>query len=68
MSETANPWKQVAYSFDCDEDDNCPVCGIDYGECGCPGPTMDDHDYTEIEGVLHARPTSQPPQAEGTPE
>lgn len=68
MSATANPRKRVVFAADCDEDDNCPVCHLDSGECACPGSDMDDHDYTFIGGVLHARPTSQPPQAEGTPE
>jgi hypothetical protein len=50
-------WKRVVFAADCDEDGNCPVCGTDYGECGCPGPTMDDTwEYREHNGVLQARP------------
>lgn len=52
---TQNPWKQVVFSSDCDEDGNCPNCGIDYGECECFGPTQDDVEYKEVDGVLYAR-------------
>jgi hypothetical protein len=57
-------WKQVVCAADCiyeewDEDHECPtcpVCGMDYSECDCPGPTQDDlYDYKEIDGVLYAR-------------
>ena len=51
-----SPWQLVVFSADCDEDGNCPFCGIDYAECGCPGPTQEeDYEYLEIEGVLFAR-------------
>jgi hypothetical protein len=43
------------FAADCDEDGNCPVCGIDYAECDCPGPTMDGYAYRVIGGVLYAR-------------
>lgn len=47
----------MVFSADCDEDGNCPNCGIDYAECGCPGPTMEDeYDYKEVRGVLYAKP------------
>jgi hypothetical protein len=49
-------WRPVVFSADCDEDGNCPVCGIDYAECSCPGPTMDEYDYKEKGGQLLARP------------
>lgn len=45
----------MVFSADCDDDGNCPVCGIDYGDCGCPGPTMDEMEYREVNGVLYAR-------------
>jgi len=49
-------WVRVVFSADCDEDGNCPVCGTDYTECECPGPTMDDeYEYREVRGVLYAR-------------
>lgn len=50
-------WRPVVFSADCDEDDNCPVCGTDYTDCPCPGPTQeDDWEYRVIDGVLMARP------------
>jgi hypothetical protein len=56
MSSITHKWRRVIFSADCDEDGNCPVCGIDYAECKCPGPTMDDYEYREKNGVLYARP------------
>jgi hypothetical protein len=51
------PWMPVVFAADCDEDGNCPVCRIDYGECACPGPTQDDlYEYREVDGVMWARP------------
>jgi hypothetical protein len=53
-------WKKVVFASECDEDGNCPTCGIDYAECGCPGPTMDDHEYREDKnGILRARPKAK---------
>jgi hypothetical protein len=52
----ANPWRKVVCSADCDEDGNCPACGIDYAECSCPGPTMDEYEYKVKGGQLLARP------------
>jgi hypothetical protein len=52
-------WRKVIFAADCDEDGNCPVCAIDYGECECPGPTQEDeYDYTTIDGELYARKRS----------
>lgn len=48
-------WRRVVFSADCDEDGNCPVCGIDFAECDCPGPTMENYEYKEINGVMYAR-------------
>jgi hypothetical protein len=46
----------VVFAVQCDEDGNCPVCGIDYAECACPGPTMEDeYDYKWIMGILYAK-------------
>ena len=54
--KTVAGWKRVVFSADCDEDGNCPVCGIDYAECACPCPTMEDeYDYREDrDGVMWA--------------
>jgi len=49
-------WRKVVFSSDCDEDGNCPQCGIDYADCECPGPTQDDlYDYKETRGVMYAK-------------
>jgi hypothetical protein len=53
----AGGWKLVVFAGDLDEDGNCPVCQIDYADCGCPGPTQDDlFEYEEVGGVMWARP------------
>lgn len=49
-------WMPVMFSADCDEDGNCPICGIDFAECSHPGPTQDGMEYVEKDGVLFARP------------
>ena len=49
-------WQRVIHSCECDKFGNCPICGIDYSECGCPGPTQDDkYEYRERDGILEAR-------------
>ena len=46
-------WLKVVFASDCDEDWNCPVCGIDYADCDCPGPNMEDeYDYKEDKAVV----------------
>ena len=61
------PWKRVIFAFECDDEGNCPVCGIQYGDCGCPEEQMNDHEYTEIDGEMHARPIPPNlPRCEGT--
>ena len=51
-------WRKVVYAAECDEFGNCPICDIDYSECDCPGPTMDECEYRWIDGELYARPWS----------
>lgn len=48
-------WKRVVHSTDCDGEGNCPVCGSDFADCGCPGPTMDECQYAEWGGALYGR-------------
>ena len=48
-------FERVVFSAECDEDGNCPNCGIDYAECPCLGPTEDGVTYREINGVLYGR-------------
>jgi len=56
MAISTSEWKRVVFSADCDEDGNCPICGIDYTECDCPGPTQDGIEYKIIDGILYGRP------------
>lgn len=56
-------WKRVSFAADCtgsdwwDEEAGslCSICGEDYVECECPGPTMDGYEYKEIDGVMYGR-------------
>lgn len=57
-------WEKVVFAGDCiyedwDEDHECPICPnckIDYAECPCPGPTMEDeYEYETFNDVLYAR-------------
>lgn len=45
-------FRPVQFAGDCDADGNCPVCGIEYAECECPGPTEDGVVYAECDGEL----------------
>lgn len=50
-------WRIVVFAAETRPNGNCPVCvDQDYADCPCPGPTMDDHEYEEFDGVLYARP------------
>jgi DNA (cytosine-5)-methyltransferase 1 len=48
-------FSRVVFSAECDEDGNCPNCGIDYADCDCIGPTEDECEYIEIDGELFGR-------------
>jgi len=50
-------WQRVVFAWECDEFDNCPVCGTDYTDCPCPGPTMDEEEWEYLwrDGMLMAR-------------
>jgi hypothetical protein len=63
-TKNKNKWLKVVFAADCIYDDEdvehefavCPNCNIDYTDCPCPGPTMDDeYDYKEVKGVMYAR-------------
>lgn len=46
-------YKRVSFSADCDVYDRCAICGSDYIDCGCPGPTQDDeYEYAEINDFM----------------
>lgn len=51
-------WRRVVFSRDCDAGGACPICGAEYAECPCPGPTQGDvYEYrTDAYGVMWARP------------
>lgn len=48
-------WQRVVFDHECDEDGNCPVCGTDFADCGCPGPTSEGWEHEERGGLLYAR-------------
>ena len=51
----------MSFAADVDAEGACSVCGDDYAECECPGPTQESDDGTPFEyrtdadGVLLAR-------------
>jgi hypothetical protein len=51
-------WIPVVFYLDCNYlhgIDVCP-CGYEYTEeCPCPGPTMDEYQYMEEEGVMYGK-------------
>jgi len=53
-------WKLVVHADECKSCDMCeePVCYIcdeHYADCECPGPTQDEVEYKEFDGVLYGR-------------
>jgi hypothetical protein len=56
-------WKRVSFAADCDgydfESDDlgdiCSVCGDEYADCPCPGPTQEGYEYDEFRNILIAR-------------
>lgn len=55
-SSISPSWQVVSWAADCNEDDECSVCGFEYAEeCECPGPTQDGIEYEEFDGVLYGR-------------
>ena len=56
----AGEWRPVVHSCECDDDGNCPVCGIDFAECDCPGPTQDGYEYEDRPDGLFARWVGDP--------
>lgn len=59
-------WRRVIFSYECDNEGNCPRCRIDYGDCGCPGPSQEEeYDYREdAYGLLALKKVDieEPPQ------
>lgn len=49
-------WRRVSFAGDVNEAGDCSLCGQEYADCLCPGPTQDGYVYAEFDGVLCARP------------
>jgi hypothetical protein len=53
-------WKKVVFAADlpqceCCEETWCPECEEHYADCSCIGPTEEDVEYEERDGVLYGR-------------
>jgi len=61
-------WRRVSFAADCiggdknEPGDICSICGEDYCDFDCPGPTQDGYEYREVNGVLYARELSEEPE------
>jgi hypothetical protein len=56
-SSIPRSWEVVSWAADCNEDDECSICGLEYAEeCKCFGPTQDGIEYEEFNEVLYGRP------------
>lgn len=56
-SSLSRSWEVVSWSADCNDDDECSICGLEYAEeCQCFGPTQDGIEYEEFHGILYGRP------------
>jgi len=53
MSEIPEGYTRVVFACECNEDGDCPECGLDFGECDCIGPTEDDVNYIVIDDVMY---------------
>ena len=55
-------WTPVRHQCECDPDGDgwCKLTDADPSECPCIGPTQDDVEYLERDGVLFGRPIDRP--------
>jgi hypothetical protein len=55
-------WTPVRHQCECDPEGDgwCALTDADPSECPCVGPTQDDIEYIERDGVLFGRPTERP--------
>lgn len=58
--EADGAWKRVVIAAECEpcewcEEPVCYICDEHYATCDCPGPTQDEMEYKEINGVMYAR-------------
>jgi hypothetical protein len=68
-SSIPRSWEVVSWAADCNEDDECSICGLEYAEeCKCFGPTQDGIEYEEFDGVLYGRPEQFWPSRPGQPQ
>lgn len=52
----ADGWIRVSFSADTAEGGECSICGEQYEDCPCPGPTMEElYEYLVIDGAMWAR-------------
>jgi len=61
MTPEMQPWSIVISIVDLDEEGNCPLCQVDYAECPCPGPTQEEYEYDELDGIMIARRVKENP-------
>ena len=58
VAEALGPgWERVMFSSQCDPEGEgwCKVRNVDPAECPCYGPTQEDLEYKEVNGILFAR-------------
>jgi DNA (cytosine-5)-methyltransferase 1 len=68
-SSIPRSWEVVSWAADCNEDDECSICGLEYAEeCECFGPTQDGIEYEEFNRVLYGRPGQFWPSTPGQPQ
>jgi len=55
-------WTPVRHQYECDPEGAglCQITGGDASECSCYGPTQDETEYLEKDGILFARPEAHP--------
>lgn len=55
-------WQPVNYTGECDPEGDgwCQVTDSDPSDCQCIGPTQDDIEYMERDGILFGRPEDSP--------
>lgn len=59
MTHSLKIWWPVSWACDVGFDGECSICGQEYGDCPCPGPTMDEYDYEIFNGELYAMPNEE---------
>jgi hypothetical protein len=59
-------WEKVRFAWDCEpcefclEEPWCPKHEVHFANCLCIGPTQDDTEYMEVDGVLYGRVMGKP--------